>query len=391
MPWDIFICHADEDKDKCVLPLKRALAQAGLSVWLDADVLATGDSVRRAIESGLSKSRYGVVILSPRFFGKEWPNKELDALFEREREGKKVILPVWFEVDKEEVERRALLLSGRRAAKWSDGIDAVVRGIVQAVEGTDGVELSSATAPLTPSRKTPPGSMVMIARQESGPIFLQSLRVSSADSISMVVDPEGDLGAGYLRELQAAKDNHVGYAFDLDAGLAVMKSISEEREGGAARWHLSLDRLVDNDYGAGVLEMGFGQFTVDQLAELRARRILLGELAPKVKFESAVELNSQTLELFIRGINAPVKVLGSPFPRFFQDLRNEPELFLEVSRLFGCYLLRVTGTVAFIRKLDLSLSSPTELKVEFEGQRARKYTNVPPTTIAVSGRCALPT
>src|SRR2546426_9088509 len=35
---------------------------------------------------------YGVVILSPNFFKKEWPQKELDGLTAREVEGRKVVL-----------------------------------------------------------------------------------------------------------------------------------------------------------------------------------------------------------------------------------------------------------------------------------------------------------
>jgi hypothetical protein len=40
------------------------------------------------------ESRFGVVILSPAFFAKEWPNKELDGLVAREDSRGKVILPI---------------------------------------------------------------------------------------------------------------------------------------------------------------------------------------------------------------------------------------------------------------------------------------------------------
>jgi hypothetical protein len=62
-------------------------------VWLDDCELTLGDSLRRSIDQGLAQSRFGVVILSPNFFAKEWPQKELDALVSREDGGQKVILP----------------------------------------------------------------------------------------------------------------------------------------------------------------------------------------------------------------------------------------------------------------------------------------------------------
>jgi len=65
--------------------------------------LSLGDSLRRSIDGGLAKSRYGVVILSKKFFEKEWPQKELNGLVARENGRGKVILPIWHNVTKEQV------------------------------------------------------------------------------------------------------------------------------------------------------------------------------------------------------------------------------------------------------------------------------------------------
>lgn len=79
MEWDVFVSHASEDKD-FVRKLVTALESAGLLVWFDEMMLQAGDSLRRSIDRGLSKSEYGVVVLSNNFFAKEWPKKELDGL-----------------------------------------------------------------------------------------------------------------------------------------------------------------------------------------------------------------------------------------------------------------------------------------------------------------------
>jgi hypothetical protein len=68
--WDIFICHASEDKEEIVRPMAKALLDEGLRVWYDEFTLTLGDHLRRSIDKGLALSRYGLVVLSPNFFAK---------------------------------------------------------------------------------------------------------------------------------------------------------------------------------------------------------------------------------------------------------------------------------------------------------------------------------
>src|SRR5688572_30720945 len=102
--WDVFISHAFEDKDDFVRPLAQALAQLGVRVWYDEFTLKVGDSLSRSIDEGLATSRYAVVIISPFFIQKRWPERELRGLVAREvEEEQKVILPIWLGVTKQEV------------------------------------------------------------------------------------------------------------------------------------------------------------------------------------------------------------------------------------------------------------------------------------------------
>lgn len=102
--YDVFICHAGEDKDDLVRPLAHALRARDVEVWYDEFVLKIGDSLRRKIDKGLIACRFGVVVLSPSFFGKGWPNHELDGLVTREVAGsRQLILPVWHNVTKADV------------------------------------------------------------------------------------------------------------------------------------------------------------------------------------------------------------------------------------------------------------------------------------------------
>ena len=78
--FDVFISHASEDKDDVVRPLAHALKDGGLSVWYDEFELSIGDSLKRQIDKGVSKSRFGVVVFSKHFLSKGWTNYELDGI-----------------------------------------------------------------------------------------------------------------------------------------------------------------------------------------------------------------------------------------------------------------------------------------------------------------------
>lgn len=101
--YDAFISHASEDKEDFVRPLAQVLDEMGFDIWYDEFELKVGDSLRQSIDRGLVNSSYGIVILSKAFFEKNWPQYELNGLTAREIEGKKVILPIWYNIDKQDV------------------------------------------------------------------------------------------------------------------------------------------------------------------------------------------------------------------------------------------------------------------------------------------------
>jgi TIR domain-containing protein len=132
--WDVFISHASEDKNEIARPLAEALQKKGLSVWYDDFSLKIGDSLRAAIDYGLVNSRYGVVILSKNFFAKHWPVQELNGLVSREKNSRKVILPIWHKVTADEVRDFSPILADRLAAQSEQGLGTLVEQIAYALE-----------------------------------------------------------------------------------------------------------------------------------------------------------------------------------------------------------------------------------------------------------------
>lgn len=101
--YDVFISHASEDKDDVVRPLAYALKSEGLKVWYDEFELRIGDSLRRKIDIGLARSKFGIVVLSNNFIKKGWTNYELDGIITKANTGEQVVLPIWHNISKKEV------------------------------------------------------------------------------------------------------------------------------------------------------------------------------------------------------------------------------------------------------------------------------------------------
>ncbi len=131
--YDVFICHASEDKASAAKPLADSLIEKGVNVWYDDFNLTIGDSLRQKIDEGLKQSRFGIVILSPSFFNKKWPQHELDGLTAKEMQGDKVILPVWHNITEVDVSNYSLTLAGRMAGNTKD-INDLVNKIMKVLE-----------------------------------------------------------------------------------------------------------------------------------------------------------------------------------------------------------------------------------------------------------------
>jgi hypothetical protein len=130
---DLFLSYAEEDKEEVAEPLANELTRQGWSVWYAPNKLVIGDRLDK-IEEGLGACRFGVVVLSPSFFTKEWTLFELESLKLRERfERRDIILPVRHRMDLSEVARYSLALANRVSISTNEGIPALAEAISRAL------------------------------------------------------------------------------------------------------------------------------------------------------------------------------------------------------------------------------------------------------------------
>ena len=115
--YDVFVSHAWEDKESFVDEFVQELENRKIKVWYDRQQIQWGDSMRKKIDEGLKKSKFGVAVLSPNYIaeGKYWTKAELDGLFQLESINGKTLLPIWHELTKAQVIKYSPLIASKLA------------------------------------------------------------------------------------------------------------------------------------------------------------------------------------------------------------------------------------------------------------------------------------
>lgn len=132
--YDLFISHASEDKDDLVRPLATSLERRGVKVWYDEFSLRLGDSLSSSIDMGIRDSRYGIVVLSPSFLSKSWPDYEYRSLLTREVDGERIILPLWYGICKEDVKRYSPFLADIKSLSiGKNDLDPIIDEVLRVV------------------------------------------------------------------------------------------------------------------------------------------------------------------------------------------------------------------------------------------------------------------
>lgn len=131
--YDVFISHASADKPMFVNDLYVGLVGLGATVWYDQASIEWGDEWQKKIDDGLSKCRFGIIILSANFFNREWTEYELQRLLARQSDmNDKLILPILYGIDVNYVKQQYPILSSIQMLSydWNVGKDTAIQKIV---------------------------------------------------------------------------------------------------------------------------------------------------------------------------------------------------------------------------------------------------------------------
>jgi hypothetical protein len=138
-------------------------------------------------------------------------------------------------------------------------------------------------------------------------------------------------------------------------------------------------------------EMSINGISADQIAELRARFILLNErpIRANDRSQSRINLNDSLVEAYISGINSPVKIEGSGLPDLWKNVNKDSASFLPLARLISVFHLIASNTCEYILDLTVGPIINEKVYIKFKGQRHRQYVNAEPYIISFEGECDL--
>lgn len=120
-----FISHDSRDKELIVKPIVHGLTKLACPIWYDEYSLNIGDSLRESIEKGIKETNKCILVLTPNFISNPgWTKVEFNSVFTKDLlKNNRSILPIWFQVTKEQVYEYSPMLLDTVALIWPQPTD----------------------------------------------------------------------------------------------------------------------------------------------------------------------------------------------------------------------------------------------------------------------------
>lgn len=134
--YDVFLCHAWDDRRTVAKGLYEALKNAGVSVWFSEREVLLGSNLMREIDRGLAKSRAGLVLVTASFIGRikseGVADKELSALLARD-----LLVPIVHGVTYEDLREESPLLASRNGLSTAEDTVEDIAAKISELVSTD--------------------------------------------------------------------------------------------------------------------------------------------------------------------------------------------------------------------------------------------------------------
>lgn len=132
--YDLFLCHAWDDRRGTATELHDLLEAQDVSVWFSERDIILGQPFMREIDKGLAKTRIGLVLITPAFLKRVESGgvseKELSELLARD-----LLIPVAHGVTYDEIRAISPLLGSRNGLSTDeDSIEDIAKKIAELVD-----------------------------------------------------------------------------------------------------------------------------------------------------------------------------------------------------------------------------------------------------------------
>ena len=131
--YDLFLCHAWDDRRETATELHDLLEAQDVSVWFSEKDIILGQPFMREIDKGLAKTRIGLVLITPAFLKRiesgGVSEKELSELLARD-----LLIPVAHGVTYDEIRAVSPLLGSRNGLSTDeDSMEDIAKKIAELV------------------------------------------------------------------------------------------------------------------------------------------------------------------------------------------------------------------------------------------------------------------
>jgi hypothetical protein len=214
----------------------------------------------------------------------------------------------------------------------------------------------------------------------------ERVRNHSDGSISVELSPgSGDDEAkiAALRPTQFGSRSQLPFAVDNDACEVQVEELVSEHAGSKQQWNLKLRRAQHQTPFP--MEMSVNGMGPDEIARLRASRILLNDPPP----QTARGFRGDTLlEGSISGYDNRHKADTCVVQDIFRQF-GESSTWKAKARLKAVFLLKITGTVEHVIRLTIGSVRKQKVLIDFQGKRSQRYGNRDAQLIEIKGECEL--
>lgn len=408
----VFISYCHENKAD-VDRLCKNLTSRGIKVWLDRNALEPGMQWKPAIQQAIQHGDFFIACFSTEANARSqtYMSEELKVAIEELH--RRPVDKVWFiPVKLNACEIPDIDIGGGETLRnlkyvdlhknWETGIQRLLDTI-----SVTSLHDKKHSANVT----TDEGSECVLFRSVDGHYYFIPYEKVCWDSteISLTLCPNASAQVAFLRRLRARlRDVPAGSSIDQleaiafahqeDAAWVKLREVAQISTEYETVWEIRLkEETVTSAYKNRTEPVILQQLTLDQVADMRAKRLLLDE-----KLENANPAVMQTtvfdqmlLEAQIRGelssqYGNRLQALASPLPELYQRFRNTPESLKKFARLISVLYLKLSKTVDDILQLDIELLDSAALNIKFKGQRASLNINEEPTFLEFEGNCPLP-
>lgn len=127
--YDVFLCHASEDKAGIVEPLYEELNKIGVHAFYDAKEIGWGDSLIGTINRALLKSKYVIAVMTDNSVGKAWPQQEINSVLNGDISGgTKRLLPL-IHGNKENILNNNFLMNDKLYVEWKGNPEEIAQKV----------------------------------------------------------------------------------------------------------------------------------------------------------------------------------------------------------------------------------------------------------------------